>query len=62
MDDAKTAIAGASSIVVQVNNLCPADGNILCSQSDLSGKSVNQYSAPPLLFHAPLLPIHHRPH
>ncbi|KAF4548724.1 Endoglucanase-like protein 2 [Elsinoe fawcettii] len=32
-----------NSIVVQVNNLCPAQGNPLCSQSGLGGS--NQYGA-----------------
>ncbi|KAF2086605.1 glycoside hydrolase family 45 protein [Saccharata proteae CBS 121410] len=32
-----------NSIVVMVNNLCPADGNTLCSQSSTS--STNQYGA-----------------
>ncbi|KAL6240874.1 hypothetical protein RBB50_012289 [Rhinocladiella similis] len=32
-----------TSIVVMVNNLCPADGNPLCSQNGLSG--TNQYGA-----------------
>ncbi|PSK42377.1 hypothetical protein B9Z65_4291 [Elsinoe australis] len=32
-----------NSIVVQVNNLCPASGNPLCSQNGLSG--ANQYGA-----------------
>ncbi|KAF2224161.1 RlpA-like double-psi beta-barrel-protein domain-containing protein-containing protein [Elsinoe ampelina] len=32
-----------NSIVVQVNNLCPAQGNPLCSQNGLSG--TNQYGA-----------------
>ncbi|GAB7339493.1 hypothetical protein MBLNU457_6114t1 [Dothideomycetes sp. NU457] len=32
-----------NSIVVQVTNLCPADGNPLCSQNGLTG--TNQYGA-----------------
>ncbi|MCJ1390752.1 hypothetical protein MMC18_003613 [Xylographa bjoerkii] len=44
-DDGKTKITGANSIVVKVNNLCPADSNVLCAQSGLSGSSVNQYNA-----------------
>lgn len=32
-----------TNIVVMVNNLCPAQGNPLCSQPDLS--STNQYGA-----------------
>ncbi|KAI9660972.1 MAG: hypothetical protein M1821_009299 [Bathelium mastoideum] len=32
-----------NSITVQVNNLCPADSNVLCSQSSLT--SANQYGA-----------------
>lgn len=32
-----------NSIVVQVTNLCPADGNPLCAQSGLTG--TNQYGA-----------------
>jgi hypothetical protein len=32
-----------TSIVVMINNLCPADGNPLCSQNGLSG--TNQYGA-----------------
>ncbi|KAF2231619.1 glycoside hydrolase family 45 protein [Viridothelium virens] len=32
-----------NSVTVQVNNLCPADSNPLCSQSGLSG--TNQYGA-----------------
>jgi len=38
----KVANAG-KSIVVQVTNLCPADGNPLCAQNGLSG--TNQYGA-----------------
>ncbi|MCJ1451972.1 mucin 5B, oligomeric mucus gel-forming [Mycoblastus sanguinarius] len=37
------AITGASSIIIKVNNLCPASGNPLCSQSGLTG--TNQYGA-----------------
>ncbi|MCJ1381045.1 hypothetical protein MMC17_004154 [Xylographa soralifera] len=44
-DDGKTKITGANSIVVKVNNLCPADSNVLCAQSGLSSQSVNQYNA-----------------
>ncbi|MCJ1318318.1 hypothetical protein MMC15_003646 [Xylographa vitiligo] len=44
-DDGETKITGANSIVVKVNNLCPADSNVLCSQNGLSGQSRNQYNA-----------------
>ncbi|MCJ1401420.1 hypothetical protein MMC11_004633 [Xylographa trunciseda] len=44
-DDGKTQITGANSIVVKVNNLCPADSNVICAQNGLSGSSVNQYNA-----------------
>jgi len=44
-DDGKTKITGANSIVVKVNNLCPADSNVICAQNGLSGSSVNQYNA-----------------
>ncbi|MCJ1307450.1 hypothetical protein MMC25_001096 [Agyrium rufum] len=40
-DSSGHALKGAHSIVVKVNNLCPANGNPLCSQSSLS--STNQY-------------------
>ncbi|MCJ1286521.1 hypothetical protein MMC26_005867 [Xylographa opegraphella] len=43
LDDGVTQIAGANAIVVKVNNLCPANGNVLCAQNDLSGQSRNQY-------------------
>ncbi|KAI9701731.1 MAG: hypothetical protein M1820_006359 [Bogoriella megaspora] len=32
-----------TSIIVKVNNLCPASGNPLCAQSDLSDSSTNQF-------------------
>ncbi|MCJ1472973.1 hypothetical protein MMC13_001622 [Lambiella insularis] len=44
-DDGTTAITGAHSVIVQINNLCPADSNVLCAQEDLSGNSLNQYGA-----------------
>ena len=34
---------GGKTIVVMINNLCPAQGNPLCSQSGLTG--TNQYGA-----------------
>lgn len=34
--DGGKALTGTKSIVVKINNLCPADGNPLCSQSSLS--------------------------
>lgn len=43
-DSSGNSVANAGkSIVVQVTNLCPADGNPLCSQNGLSG--TNQYGA-----------------
>lgn len=43
-DSSGNALSNAgNSIVVMVNNLCPADGNPLCSQNGLSG--TNQYGA-----------------
>lgn len=33
------ALTGTKSIVVKVNNLCPANGNPLCSQQGLSSKN-----------------------
>ncbi|KAF1351116.1 hypothetical protein BDV97DRAFT_163723 [Delphinella strobiligena] len=43
-DSSGNALANAgNSIVVQVTNLCPADGNPLCAQNGLSG--TNQYGA-----------------
>ncbi|KAL9112952.1 MAG: hypothetical protein Q9227_002816 [Pyrenula ochraceoflavens] len=43
-DSNGAALANAgNSIVVMVNNLCPADGNPLCSQSGMTG--TNQYGA-----------------
>ncbi|KAF2228589.1 glycoside hydrolase family 45 protein [Viridothelium virens] len=34
---------GTAPIVVKVNNLCPASGNPLCAQKDLSGGSTNAF-------------------
>jgi len=42
-DSSGNALSGAKSIVVKINNLCPASGNPLCSQS--SQTSTNQYGA-----------------
>ena len=43
-DSSGKALSNAgTSIVVMINNLCPADGNPLCSQNGLSG--TNQYGA-----------------
>lgn len=43
-DSSGNALSNAgNSIVVMVNNLCPANGNPLCSQNGLSG--TNQYGA-----------------
>jgi len=42
-DSSGNALSSPSSIVVKVNNLCPANGNPLCAQSSLS--STNQYGA-----------------
>lgn len=43
-DSSGNALSNAgTSIVVMVNNLCPASGNPLCSQSGLTG--TNQYGA-----------------
>ncbi|KAK4547689.1 hypothetical protein LTR36_000646 [Oleoguttula mirabilis] len=43
-DSSGNAVSNAgNSIVVQVTNLCPADGNPLCAQSSLT--STNQYGA-----------------
>ncbi|MCJ1327190.1 hypothetical protein MMC10_003857 [Thelotrema lepadinum] len=36
-DSSGNPLSGAKSIVVKVNNLCPADGNPLCSQNGLGG-------------------------
>ena len=43
-DSSGNALSNAgNSIVVMVNNLCPADGNPLCAQSTL--QDTNQYGA-----------------
>ncbi|MCJ1396926.1 hypothetical protein MMC11_000118 [Xylographa trunciseda] len=42
-DSSGNALKGANTIVVKVNNLCPAQGNSLCAQNGLSG--TNQYGA-----------------
>ena len=42
-DSSGNPLSGANSIVVKVNNLCPADGNPLCAQNGLGG--TNQYGA-----------------
>ncbi|MCJ1392681.1 hypothetical protein MMC18_005552 [Xylographa bjoerkii] len=42
-DSSGNALKGAKTIVVKVNNLCPAQGNSLCAQNGLSG--TNQYGA-----------------
>ncbi|MCJ1252891.1 hypothetical protein MMC24_000697 [Lignoscripta atroalba] len=42
-DTSGRALRGAKSIIVKVNNLCPAQGNPLCAQRSLSGS--NQYGA-----------------
>ena len=43
-DSSGNALSNAgTSIVVMINNLCPADGNPLCAQNGLSG--TNQYGA-----------------
>lgn len=43
-DSSGNALSNAgNSIVVMINNLCPADGNPLCSQNSLGG--TNQYGA-----------------
>lgn len=42
-DSSNNKLSGASSIVIKVNNLCPASGNPLCSQSGKTG--TNQYGA-----------------
>jgi len=43
-DSSGNALSNAgTSIVVMINNLCPADGNPLCAQDGLSG--TNQYGA-----------------
>ncbi|MCJ1414485.1 hypothetical protein MMC32_000811 [Xylographa parallela] len=42
-DSSGNALKGAKTIVVKVNNLCPAQGNPLCAQNGLSG--TNQYGA-----------------
>ena len=49
-DSSGKALSGASSIIVRVNNLCPADGNPLCSQSSLT--DTNQYG----MLYWPVLP------
>jgi hypothetical protein len=43
-DSSGHALSNAgNTIVVQITNLCPADGNPLCSQNGLTG--TNQYGA-----------------
>lgn len=42
-DSTGNQLRGASSILVKVNNLCPADSNVLCAQNGLTG--TNQYGA-----------------
>jgi len=42
-DSSGKKLSGAGSIVIKVNNLCPASGNPLCSQSGKTG--TNQYGA-----------------
>ena len=42
-DTSGHALRGAKSIIVKVNNLCPAQGNPLCAQNGLGG--TNQYGA-----------------
>ncbi|MCJ1480600.1 hypothetical protein MMC06_000755, partial [Schaereria dolodes] len=42
-DSSGNALKGANSIIIKVNNLCPAEGNPLCAQSSLTSK--NQYGA-----------------
>ena len=44
-DDKGNPISGGKSIVVKVNNLCPAQGNPLCSQPDL--KALNSVGEHP---------------
>lgn len=41
-DNNEASLPSRNSIVIKVNNLCPAQGNSLCSQNGLTG--TNQYS------------------
>jgi len=42
-DSSGNALHGANTIIVKVNNLCPANGNPLCAQNGVGG--TNQYGA-----------------
>ncbi|KDQ15463.1 glycoside hydrolase family 45 protein, partial [Botryobasidium botryosum FD-172 SS1] len=42
-DSSGNALRSPKTIVVKINNLCPANGNPLCSQNGLGG--TNQYGA-----------------
>jgi hypothetical protein len=45
VDSSGNTLQGAHSIVVKINNLCPAEGNPLCAQSGTTG--TNQYGKRP---------------